>query len=264
MTKTMFDLSGSTALVTGASGYLGGEICLALAQAGAHVLVNARTLSRCADVVTKIMESGGQASAAPFDVMDDAAIIDFASSQKDQPIQILVNNAYAGAGGTIATAPAEAFRGAFDIGLVGPHNLFQALLPSLRLGKVKTGDASVINIASMYGLVSPDLRNYETADGSNPPFYGATKAALVQYTKYAACEFGREGIRVNAIAPGPFPTIAVQESDPDFIQRLVTRVPLGRIGCANEVGGPVTFLASGAATYVNGAILPVDGGWTCW
>lgn len=264
MTGSVFDLSGREALITGASGYLGRDICLALARAGAHVLVNARTTSGCEDLVEEIEDSGANASAAPFDISDEAAVADFVASRADKPLHILVNNAYSGEGGTIATAPSNAFRKALEIGLVSPHHLFQSLLPQLRMGRKEAGDASVINIASMYGLVSPDLRNYHSAESSNPPFYGAAKAALVQYTRYAACEFGPEGIRVNAVAPGPFPALEVQQSAAEFIQTLAARVPLGRIGQAHEIGGPVTFLASSAATFVTGIVLSVDGGWTCW
>lgn len=264
MTVSAFDLSGREALVTGASGYLGRNICLALARAGAHVLINARTPSRCADLLAEIEDSGFNSSGAPFDITDETAVADFVASRANKPLHILVNNAYSGEGGTIETAPSSAFREALEIGLVGPHQLFQSLLPQLRMGREETGDASVINIASMYGLVSPDLRNYNTAESSNPPFYGATKAALLQYTRYAACEFGPVGIRVNAVAPGPFPAAQVQESDVEFIQTLAARVPLGRIGQAHEIGGPVTFLASSAATFVTGTVLTVDGGWTSW
>lgn len=264
MTQHALDLSGREALITGASGYLGREICFALAQAGAHVLVNARTVSRCANLVAEIKDRGASASAAPFDITNEAAVADFAARRSDKPLHILINNAYAGGGGTIATAPPEAFRNAFECGVVGPHNLFHSLLPQLRMGRKEADDASVINIASMYGLVSPDLRNYDTAEGSNPPFYGAAKAALLQYTRYAACEFGPEGIRVNAIAPGPFPAPDIQLTRAEFIQDLAARVPLGRIGQAPEIGGPVTFLASPAASFVTGTVLPVDGGWTCW
>lgn len=264
MTVSEFNLSGRTALVTGANGYLGRNICLSLARAGAHVLVNARTPSRCANLMEEIKDTGLKASAAPFDITDEAAVANFVASCADMPLHILVNNAYSGEGGTIATSPSDAFRDALEISLVGPHQLFQSLLPHLHVGRKETGDASVINIASMYGLVSPDLRNYKTAESSNPPFYGAAKAALLQYTRYAACEFGPVGIRVNAVAPGPFPAKQVQEDDVKFVQTLAARVPLGRIGQAHEIGGPVTFLASSAASFVTGTVLSVDGGWTSW
>ena len=139
-----------------------------------------------------------------------------------------------------------------------------ASLVGLRNSVKEIGDASVINIASMYGLVSPDLNIYDTVQSSNPPFYGAVKAALIQWTRYAACEFGPEGIRVNSISPGAFPSELVQKENPEFIRRLEHKIPMGRIGQAGEVCGSVVFLASMASSYVNGSNLAVDGGWTSW
>ena len=176
----------------------------------------------------------------------------------------LINNAYDGSGGTIECSSAEAYTKSFDVGLISAHRLIVASLSGLRSSVKEIGDASVINIASMYGMVSPDLQIYDTAEGSNPPFYGVTKAALIQWTRYAACEFGPEGIRVNSISPGAFPSQSVQEKDPDFIKRLERKIPMGRIGQAEEVCGSVVFLASKASGYVNGANIAVDGGWTAW
>jgi NAD(P)-dependent dehydrogenase (short-subunit alcohol dehydrogenase family) len=98
----------------------------------------------------------------------------------------------------------------------------------------------------------------------NPPFYGAAKAALLQWTRYAASEFGKEGIRVNAVSPGPFPSLAMKAANPDFIEALAAKVRMGRIGASDEIKGPMLFLASSAASFVNGANIVVDGGWTCW
>jgi NAD(P)-dependent dehydrogenase (short-subunit alcohol dehydrogenase family) len=116
----------------------------------------------------------------------------------------------------------------------------------------------------MYGIVSPITDVYDTPQSTNPPSYGAAKAALGQLTRYAACEFGHEGIRVNAVAPGPFPAPVVQQQSPEFVARLCQQVPMKRIGSAEEIAGPVAFLLSRAASFVNGAVLTVDGGWTSW
>lgn len=261
----MTDLSGRKALVTGATGYLGRAMCLALAKAGAHVLVNSRNAAACAAFVAELTAQGHTADSAVFDVTDADAVAAFIANRGPKtPLHILVNNAASGRGGTLDTATDGDFRAAYDVAVVAAQRLMRGFVPALRAARNRDGDAAILNIASMYGVVSPDLRNYDSADGSNPPFYGAAKAGLIQLTRYAACQFAPEGIRCNALTPGPFPQPAAQRDQPDMVDRLVTRVPLGRIGQAAEIGGPVLFLASPAASYVTGAVLPVDGGWTAW
>ena len=261
----MMRLDGRTALVTGGTGYLGQAMCVALAESGAHVLVNARKAAPCEDFVARLTERGLSASAAIFDVTDANAVAGFLADRgTETPLHILVNNAASGRGGTVETATDRDFADACEIAVIAAQRLIRGLLPALRAARRQDGDAAIINIASMYGMVSPDLRNYDSAQGSNPPFYGAAKAGLIQLTRYAACEFAPEGIRCNAIAPGPFPKPQAQRDLPAMVARLVRRVPMGRIGEAAEIAGPVVFLASPAASYVTGAVLPVDGGWTAW
>lgn len=259
----LFSMEGRTALVTGATGHLGRPMTLALARAGAHVLVNSRSIEAAKALVAEIRTEGGTASSLVFDVGRQGEI-EQALDTLCGPLHVLVNNAYAGGGGSIERASPQAYRDSYEISLIAAHRLLQAALPSLRMAVEHDGDASVINIASMYGVVSPDLRLYASRDAANPPFYGAAKAALIQWTRYAACELGAQGIRVNSISPGPFPSDSVQNSDPDFVARLIDRVPLGRIGRPDEMAGPLMFLASRASIFVTGANLAVDGGWTAW
>ncbi len=259
-----FSLRGKTALVTGATGHLGSVMARALAGAGAHVLVNSRSQARSQELTQSLINAGCSAESAVFDVTDKSAIADFFSAREQQALHILINNAYLGGAGSIELSDAQAYTGSYDVTVVAAHNLVRAALPSLRKAVQADGEASVINLASMYAMVSPDQRVYGSPRGANPPFYGAAKAALLQWTRYAACEFGAEGIRVNSISPGPFPSDAVQKSNPEFIQKLAAKVPMARIGRADEVAGPVLFLASSAASFVNGANLVVDGGWTSW
>ena len=260
----VFSLKGKTALVTGASGHLGFAMSRLLAEAGAHVLVNSRSVERGEILAKQLLDLGCSAEPAIFDVKDQVAINRFFAGRPSAPLDVLVNNAYGGGGGTLALASAERYIQGYDVTIVAAHNLIKAALSSLRLAVVQRGDASVIHMASMYALVSPDQRVYDSPSGVNPPFYGAAKAALLQMTRYAACEFGSEGIRVNAISPGPFPSDEVQKSNPAFVRRLAQKVPLARIGRPDEVAGPVLFLASSASSFVNGANIVVDGGWTCW
>jgi len=259
-----FALDGKTVLVTGATGHLGSAMSRALGEAGAHVLVNSRSVERGREVTKWLLEAGCSAESAIFDVTDQTAIAGFFSDRQSKPIDVLINNAYLGGAGSIELSSSEDYAGSYEVAVLAAHNLLKTALPCLRLAVKNNGDASVINLASMYALVSPDQRIYDAPSAANPPFYGAAKAALLQWTRYAACEFGVEGIRVNSISPGPFPSEAVQAGNPEFIRKLVNKVPMARIGRPDEVAGPVLFLASAAASYVNGANIVVDGGWTCW
>jgi NAD(P)-dependent dehydrogenase (short-subunit alcohol dehydrogenase family) len=260
----IFSLKGKTALVTGATGHLGRAMTSVLAEAGATVLVNSRSQERCAALVEEITKRGLEAEVAAFDVTQEGSVIEFAKSVQGRAVHILINNAYVGGAGTVETADASAYASSFDVTMVAAHRLVKALLPNLRKGVGSGGDATIINLASMYALVSPDQRVYDSPAGANPPFYGAAKAALLHWTRYAACEFASEGIRVNAISPGPFPNAQVQEGRPEFVARLVNKVPMNRIGTPEEIRGPILFLASPASSYVTGANIVVDGGWTCW
>lgn len=260
----IFSLKGKTALVTGATGYLGASMAFIFAEAGAKVLVNSRSYENCNKLVAKLRACGHEADSAVFDVTAPHEVSSFAESLRNEALHVLVNNAYIGGAGSVKCSNTESYEASYEVTILASHRLLKAVLPNMHLAVKQCGDASVINIASMYALVSPDQRIYESAHVVNPPFYGAAKAALLQWTRYAACEFGKEGIRINAVSPGPFPSLAVQEANPDFINRLIEKVPMGRIGSSNEIKGPMLFLASSAASFVNGENIVVDGGWTCW
>ncbi|TLU81987.1 MAG: SDR family oxidoreductase [Chlorobium sp.] len=260
----IFSMKGKIALITGATGHLGSVMAYVLAEAGAHVLVNSRTEGKSVSLVKSLVASGNSAEPAVFDVTDEHAIRAFFSSYKRLSIDVLINNAYFGSSGKIEISMSENFADSYEVTVIAAHNLFKAALPFLRKAVQNNGDASVINLSSMYGMVSPNQSIYESAKDVNPPFYGAAKAALLQWSRYAACEFGPEGIRVNSVSPGPFPSDLVQASNPDFINKLAHKVPLGRIAQSDEIKGAILFLASSASSFVTGANIIVDGGWTCW
>ena len=260
----IFSLKGKTALITGATGHLGTSMAVILAEAGAKVLINSRSTAKCDALAERLKAEGYLAESAAFDVSSNVDVMAFAERVKGEPMHILVNNAYVGGAGSVEFSDTKAYMASYDVTLIAAHRLLQAMLPSLRLAVHQCGDASVINLSSMYGIVSPDQRIYDSVSFVNPPFYGAAKAAILQWTRYAACEFGKEGIRVNAVSPGPFPSPEVQAANPAFIKKLVDKVPIGRIGVSDEIKGPLVFLASSAASFVNGANVVVDGGWTSW
>lgn len=262
--RQKYSLEGKNVLVTGATGYLGRAMVFGLADLGARVLVNGRSTERVEEFVAELRAAQHIAEPVVFDINNEFAVREWFAKSGDTPLHGLVNNAYTGGAGSIETAEDVAFRNSYEVTLVSANRLFREALPCLRTAVNECGGASVVNIGSMYGMVSPDQKVYAGKSAANPPFYGAAKAALLQWTRYAACEFGIEGIRVNAISPGPFPSNTVQTSNVDFVATLASKVPLGRIGQAEEIQGPLSFLISDASSFVNGSNLVVDGGWTCW
>ena len=256
-------MDGKRALITGATGHLGRAMAQALAQAGAVVLINGRSAEKVNELIEELRADDLLAEPAVFDVSSADQIDRYFKEQAGKPLSVLIGNAYAGGAGSIETVQDQSYRESYEITVVSAHNLINSALAALRLSVDRFNYASVINVASMYGIVSPDQRLYESPEHVNPPYYGAAKAALIQWGRYAACEFGPEGIRVNTVSPGPFPSKAVQGAEKEFVGRLVDKVPLGRIGTPEDLAGPVLFLASPASSFVNGANLMVDGGWTC-
>jgi len=258
----MFDLKKKTILITGATGHLGSCLAYGLADLGATIYVNSRSEKKCNKIVNRILERGGKAFSAPFDVTCEKSIARFSASITE--LDVVVNNAYAGNGGDFISSRANSYLDSYKNSVVAAAEVTRQLVPHLKKAVEKQNDASVINISSMYAYVSPDQRIYENAEVTNPPFYGAAKAGLNQLTKYIACELAPIKIRVNSISPGPFPTSTTQAEHPGMVRKIISKVPMARLGCPEELVGPVAFLASSASTYVTGINLPVDGGWTSW
>ena len=260
--ESMFSLKGKVALVTGSTGYLGKAMVYALGAAGAHVILNGRDEAKIRALTIDMERSGFSVEGAVFDITNKSHVADYFS--KVNKLNILVNNAYQGSSGTIVSSDLKDYRNSYEISLISVVSLFTAALPAMHEAVLNEGYASVINIASMYGMVSPDFRIYDDPKSCNPAFYGASKAALIQWSRQAACEFGSQGIRVNSVSPGAFPNTIVQSKQSEFVKKLSNKVPLKRVGRAEEICAPVVFLASNGSSYVNGSNLVVDGGWTSW
>ena len=218
--ESMFGLDGCTAIVTGASGWLGTAMTGALAEAGAHVVAVARDKGRLDALVEPLRAAGLSVEAAPCDITTDAwpELIRRVVAEHGR-IDVLLNNAHIGRGGSLRQATADDYREALDLAVV-------AAAPGSR--PAGTASPAVSTPAagrrsstwlSMYGVVSPDPGMYDTEAGTNPPYYGVAKAGLLQLTRYAAAELGPAGIRVNAITPGPFPQHP-ERMDPAFTERL--------------------------------------------
>jgi len=256
--QTMFRLNGRVAFVSAAPGHLGTAMTRALCAAGAHVIVNARDDAKLAAFEGGLRNEGFSVERAAFDVADAAMARAFFASR--DRVDIMVNNAVHMEGKSFDVVQPSDFAATYASSVTAAFEMVRAALPALKA----SGRASVINISSMYGLVSPDRRLYAGPEGQSPFHYGPAKAALIQLSRHLAAELGPENIRVNALVPGPFPRPEVRKNDPGFAARLAGRTMLGRLGEAHEIAGPLLFLASDASSFMTGQALTVDGGWTAW
>jgi NAD(P)-dependent dehydrogenase (short-subunit alcohol dehydrogenase family) len=251
---TLFGLHGKTALVTGASYGLGVSLAEALAGAGATVVLTARSKDKLADAVEAINQAGGKALSFPCDVTDPAQVEQLVDRVWNQcgRIDILVNNAGIAEGGVPEQVEHDSFERTISVNLLG---LWYATRAVARRQLADGRGGSIINIASICGLIGLD---------NHPPAYQATKFAVVGLTRNLAVTWGGRGIRVNAIAPGYFPselTGPILASE-HFHNWAKSSAALRRIGRTGELDGAVVFLASDASSFVTGQTLAVDGGWT--
>jgi NAD(P)-dependent dehydrogenase (short-subunit alcohol dehydrogenase family) len=260
LTQDLFRLDGRTAFVSGARGHLGTAMAQSLAEAGAHVIVNGRDAVALETFAHGLRSRGLSAEAAAFDAHDVARIRSFFGGLKR--LDVLVNNIGLMAMKSFATLEPADFTATYAATVGTAFETVRASLPALKAAVAASGDASVINVSSMYGQVAPDSRLYDAPLQQSPFHYGPAKAGLEQLSRHLAAELGPEKIRVNALVPGPFPQAG--KMPPGLEERLAGRTMLGRIGTPDEIAGPLLFLAAPASRFVTGASLNVDGGWTAW
>jgi 2-deoxy-D-gluconate 3-dehydrogenase len=267
-----FDLHGRTAVVTGGAGLLGRQFTLALAQAGANVLVADLAQTAAEAHALALREQGFRAEGIGVDVTNPKSTQAMAQAAQEifGSLDILVNSAAldpkfdpinAGAQGANAfeSYSLDSWRKALDVNLTGMFLASQAAVqPMLAAGK-----GVIINICSIYGLAGPDQRLYERPDGSHaykPVYYSVTKAGVLGFTRYLAAYYAGKNIRVNALTPGG----VYDGHDEIFTSQYSARTILGRMANTDEMSAAMLFLCSDASSYMTGSNLVVDGGWTVW
>ncbi len=259
----LMNLKGRRALITGATGGIGQEIALTIAELGGDLLLVDRPSSDYGLVTQKIFDNWDvNIECIDCDLENEASrnyLIDKAI-KSDKNLDILINNAaFVGESNLegwvedFDKQSLETWNRALEVNLTAPFHLSQAFTPLLR----KNNNGSIINIASIYGMNAPDYSLYEGTNMGNPAGYSASKGGLIQLTSWLATTVSPD-IRVNSISPG-----GVWRNQPSkFVERYESRTPLGRMATEEDFKGVVAYLASDLSAYVTGQNIVVDGGWT--
>jgi len=250
----LFGLENKTAIITGASSGLGVTFTNALADAGANVVLAARRKDLLDKMITKLNAEKKKAIAVSCDVAheeDVARLVDVTMENYGR-VDILVNNAGIANSVPAENETADQFRRVIDVNLTG------TFMCARQCGAVmlEAGNGSIINIASIMGLVGI---------GQIPQSaYNASKGAVINLTRELAAQWARRGVRVNALAPGWFPSEMTSDlfDSEDAVRFLKRKTPMGRLGNPSELVGPLLLLASDASSFITGQTLVVDGGWT--
>jgi NAD(P)-dependent dehydrogenase (short-subunit alcohol dehydrogenase family) len=250
--ERLFGLAGKTAVVTGGTRGIGMMIARGMLQAGASVVISSRKADAVEHAVAALSEFGpGRGVAADLSRQEECARLAEEVMAQQDGVDILVNNAGATWGEPLESFPAAAWDRVLDLNVKSPFWMVQALLPALRKAGSADDPARIINIGSIDGIHVSPMSTYS---------YSASKAAIHQLTRVLAKELGPQHITVNAVAPGPFPSKMMAATLDAFGEAIAASAPMRRIGRDDDMAGVAVYLASRAGAYVNGAIIPVDGG----
>lgn len=256
--RDLFRLDGRVALVTGGAGKgYGAQAVQALAEAGATVYLTSRDLAQARQAAQALCQRKLDVRPLCLDLETESSIAETISAiMADRGrIDVLVNNACGNHLESFETISLEDWNRVVAVNITGSMLISRATAPHMLAGQ----GGVMINLASIYGVVSPDQGIYGDSGINSPLVYGMTKAALIQMSRYLAT-FWAPKIRVNSLTPGGL----YNDQDEQFVRRYVARTPLGRMAGPNDLKGAVLYLASDASAWVTGQNLIVDGGWTAW
>jgi NAD(P)-dependent dehydrogenase (short-subunit alcohol dehydrogenase family) len=256
-TLDLFRLDGKIALVTGGTGIYGSHITRALAEAGAVTVVASRNGSRCKSFAEALSNEGLQVEGDECDLALEEEIRALRDRilKRHGRLDVLFNNAVARSGGDLRQATGVDWDTAMRVnstGLFLSCKIFSEPMQAQRSG-------SIVNIASIYGMVGPDFSIYEGTTMTNPVNYAFAKGGMINLTRYLASFLAPHNIRVNCLSPGGFET---QNMPEPFLANYRRKTLLGRMAEADDIKGPAVFLASDASRYITGQNVAVDGGWT--
>jgi gluconate 5-dehydrogenase len=254
------DLSGRVALVTGGTGHLGSAMARALAEAGASVVVTSRDAER-ARVAAAALPSpaGAKHHGVALDHTDPSSLErGFAGALAAAgKIDVLVNNGHEAQASDWTTVTPEQF----TRHLANATGYFQLARLVRNLAVERGAPASIIMLGSMYGQVASYPDAYDGICPASPVAYHALKGGIIHMTRHLAVYWAKDRVRVNCLSPGPFPG---EKAPAAMVERLKTKLPMGRMGRPHELKGAVVFLASDASSFMTGQNLTIDGGWTAW
>ncbi len=249
----MFDLTGKTAIVTGGGRGIGQKMAEGLARAGAQIVLCSRKVEKCRESAEAISRLGATVLALPCDVKSPKeiqAVVD-ETIRVFGRIDILVNNSGANWGAAPEEFPLEGWQKVIDTNLNGVFLFCQ--IAGRAMIRQKSGN--IINVASIMGVVGTE------SDAADAIAYTASKGGVITFTKDLAAKWAKYNIRINALAPGWFPTDMTKWVLENHGKKLLSHIPMKRFGKGDELEGAVVFLASEASSYVTGIVLPVDGGY---
>jgi NAD(P)-dependent dehydrogenase (short-subunit alcohol dehydrogenase family) len=250
--KSHFSIAGKVALVTGGSRGIGFMIARGYVEAGAKVYISARKKEACDRAAAALSEIGTCVSiASDLSTAEGCKHLSEELSAREQSLDILVNNAGAAWGASLEEYPESGFDKVMDTNVKGLFFLTQYLLPLLERAARREDPARVINVGSIDGIKVPFVENYA---------YAPSKAAVHHLTRVLAVKLGERNITVNAIAPGPFESQMTKWMLENYKDTIEAGCPLKRIGAPADMAGIAIYLASRAGAYVNGVVIPVDGG----
>jgi NAD(P)-dependent dehydrogenase (short-subunit alcohol dehydrogenase family) len=259
--ENYFNLNNKTIFVSGAYSFLGKSMCDGLGCYGANLILNGTNIEKLNKLKKYLSSKNIKCSIARFDITNYQEVKNY--FKKVKTLDVIVHNANKTLHTPFSKFDKKNYFESYNTAVLSLANLVNSTKVHLKKSAKKNGTSSIINISSMYGVISPDPDIYSDPSVASSPQYGAAKAAMIHHTKYLAVHLGKYNIRVNSISPGAFPNSKILK-DKNFAKKLASKSPLKRTGKPHELISSVLYLASKSSSFTTGTNLLVDGGWTAW